>query len=425
MNDANNVPPSNEGNATATPNAQPQQPVAKPKTFRDLGGLSDEDLTKLAPKAPEPKAKAPVADSDDDDDDLDDEAEEINEDSEDEEGDEELYDDEDSDEDEEAEEESDDEVKDKEFLIEATVNGVKQKFTKEQVRTILSSAVHTQENRRQWETKVKVKEQELGEKVAQLTVADQKITPILEKIQKKDIVGSLFALAQEAGISTLEARRALREQLAPTILGLAQMTPEQRRGFELQEQNEFLQEEYNRLTKKPTNTQPDEVAQAQQRLLEVQREHGISNTELVDTKNWVVDNVLKGDDQKLTLELIVDAVQTRRAVDRAISAIKMRVPSLIKEERFVDQIVKKAKENPSLSMIELGRFANKRAKRLKESNAAKQVVKEDEVKRTLSQKVLRTKDRQSLQSSPSSEKKVKSFRDMRQLMDDPEGMDLP
>ena len=144
MNDANNVPPSNEGNATATPNAQPQQPVAKPKTFRDLGGLSDEDLTKLAPKAPEPKAKAPVADSDDDDDDLDDEAEEINEDSEDDEGDEELYDDEESDEDEESEEESDDEVKDKEFLIEATVNGVKQKFTKEQVRTILSSAVHTQ-----------------------------------------------------------------------------------------------------------------------------------------------------------------------------------------------------------------------------------------------------------------------------------------
>lgn len=414
--------------------AKSEAPVSKPKTFQSLMNMPDSELAKMAPKpamgkdAPR-KAEKQVEEDEDSDDDLDDEesdGEDLTS-PEDDEGEEDSEDEaEEVDEESSDEEEEESTDKNKEVLFKnVLINGERRNITREQALSMIASGAHTFESRKKWESEQAEKEKQLGDHAAQIQYMDQVITPIYEKIQKQDIIGAILDLAQQTGKSRLDVKRKLYQDIEADIVQrviLREKNPAAYEALMLKEQNEFLSSENERLTKKPQNTEGDEMRKAQQYIYDLQREHGISTAEFIKHRDWVKQNM---PDKELTPELVVQATLQWRAINKGMAAIRLKAKGLASNEKFVDEVIKKAEQNPQMDMVDLASFVKKTAKRYSQESVAKEVTKEDELKRSISSKILKTKDKKGIQRTPSSENKPKSFRDIRQLRDDPTGFELP
>lgn len=425
-----------EGTQTTAPaqGSAPAQPAAaepaKPMKFGDIdkvafGGNDAErpmglqevvDLPEKHKDAPsdEPKKPATTDDEDlDDDDDLD----------EDEEGlDDEDLDDTSEDGDEEIDgEETEQEIeKDKdqpEDLHEVTVNGEKRKYTLQQMKNLVSSAVHTLENRKAWDAKVAKETQALGQYQAEIAVANTKITPIWEKLKANDAKGCVIEIAKSLDKSTLEVQRLLLRQHIPLVaqrLGLSEQEVHRRlkerepynQSLDIMEENDYLKslEVERTKAKEQVPQKAPEVVEAEKQIRKAQQDHQIADHELGNAYKFLTEKVFNGDESKISVDNLVNTVLNGRVCDRAIDAILIRRPKLVSDQGFVDKTVKVLKQHPDWTADRLGRWIEKQAR--------KRTTSTTDLAKDISRKVMKSGLKSRFENPSEQTKKPMKFSDL-------------
>jgi len=410
---------------TGTADTSTTTPQTPPKmSFRDLDGAAEEQTaTELDAVVKDIKS---TGDEDDDDDlDLDDDEEDGEEQAE-ETSDE---DDADSDEDEDSEEEELDQETDQEEkkaegeeqIHEVKVNGKVKKLTLEQMKNLVSSGMHTLETYQQFEQEKAAADTELKKKREFLDFANEKITPAWTALEKGDIETALLHLASVKGTSKLEVRRKLREAMVPVIgarLGLSpqeiqqRLTANQPRNsvWDTQEENDFLKSERETALKEQPKAQaPDPKQDAEAQLKAFQAKNGVSDWEVRHGVKWLLDHGTKEAD--LSIDSVWNVVQQRRIIDRAFDAVRSVKPSLEKDEKFIDRVVSKLKNNPSWTIPDVARWVRKDLKKAASKKAQNLEGTALKLAKDIGGKVLNSGAKSRLENPSSQPRKLMSFRD--------------
>lgn len=440
-------------NATPTPSPTQNQPTTqstlapqgvKPLTFQQLA--SDDtgpmDLDEVAEVKEKKKTKEPASAKDklnepsdkgdlddelEDDDDLDDDEDLDDEDSEEETEDDpeaKAKGDEDDDEADESDQEESptDVISDEELdkKLRVKINGKWEERSLKDWRNVIASGAHNLRTFKAWESQKEADLKVITEQRAQLGVANAKITPAWEKLKKKDIEGTIYELASSAGFNKLEVSRRLREQMLPAIaqrLGfseqeirqrLAQMEPHNR-ALDIQEENEYLRNESQRLAEASKPKEPDALALEERKIQDMMVDNGISKSELKWAYEWMHEKAPQGMKPNITVETLKNTIMDRRFVEKAFDAIEARRPSLTKDEKFVDRTVRKLKKNPDWSVAKLASWVDKQA-RLAADEQKKQQV--NELTRDVSRKALRTKGKDGFANPDVGRRRVMRFNDL-------------
>lgn len=381
----NAIEPTAEASSEAAPVSAGSLP--KPMSFKDLNNLTDTDYDALKnlgeieqknKKAQAPQEKAGLEEAEgealDSDDDDDSDIEEGDDDAVSDSDDADADDTSDGEDEEEGEAEVEtEEGDDKEVFLEQKVNGKVMKFTEEEVRRIVASGAHNLEKMNQFETQKKQMMTSLQQKAAELSVFDAKISPIFDKVKKKDLPGAILDIAKEAGINKLDAKRNLLQAFIPVVakrLGLPQEWVQTRlqemkphtEVWDRQEEAEFYKEEVETLRKQAEPKAPDGQQLAYQKIQDYQLDHGISKGEL----NWAVEFIEKsapeGQAAQVTPEMLRDTVLMRRITDKVFQAIRAVRPTLQEDEDFVDLAVAKVRKNPEWGVDRVARWVDKKAR---------------------------------------------------------------
>lgn len=405
-----------------TPTPEAPAPAAeaaptKPKSFSDVS--DSESDSRPMPKAIDEAASVGAKEDEDDED----EGEEAGEDGED--ADEELEADSDEEDAEEGESEDDEEELDEEAqegadgeteVHKVKVNGKLKEYTLKQMKQLVSSGAHLVETRQAFQTEVSKVQAEIVQEQTKLKGIADNINPAWELLNKNDVEGSFLELAKVKGVSKLDARRQLRRQMLPVIanmLGLSQQEVTQRltqnaernRVLDTQEENEFLKSD--RDTPPPKKEEGAEVAGAEA-VKAFQIEHGVSKGEMTKAVDWLLQNKLGGDGSKLSLDEVSKTVLQGRVVDKALEAIQAIRPRLIKDQKFVNRVVKKLSFNPDWSVARAARWIKKTVRTETEGQKDSEAQK---LAKDVGRKVLQGKPKTELTKPGTQQKKPMSFRD--------------
>lgn len=305
------------------------------------------------------------------------------------------------------EEEEDEEKADKEFqemskkdrekeLHEVKVDGKVEKIPLKELKESYSSRAH---NARETQ-KLRDVEIQLNNKIQKF---DKVLGPAWEFLKKDDIEGAICHLAKLKGRSILEVKRRLREQLAPAVVDYYKLTPDQRKIRDNEEELEWRRgEDARRAKESEASNQKNEIEEA---IRKAQIEHGISDADMKFAVSWLLDNKLQGKVEELTLEAVMEVVHTDRAVKKAIEAVKVKKPSLVKNEGFLQRVIKLAKKNPGASVADLAKWVESKASEYSNQKDASELAKD------ISRKVLKSKPKSSLEN-PKQQKRAQSFSEL-------------
>lgn len=217
----------------------------------------------------------------------------------------------------------------------------------------------------------------------EVKVVEQYINNFREMVQKNDMPGALSFFAEFAGTSPLEFKKQLREAMFPQFEQLSKMNEEQKKLFEMKEENDFLKK------KTESELQKQQAQQAhsrlEQELLTIQETHKISDQDLVTAYDELVANY-KGE---ITPSLIAEYHGKKMAYEKTESLLTKVDPSHLQDASLVDQLAKLVEENPNFD-------DNDWAEVLQSAFGVKQKPSKSEV---LSQKVKKNVINQSNQGS--------------------------
>lgn len=379
----------------------------KPKPKEDLNDIDDDDLD----------------DDDDIDDDEDDDDGEDSEEAAEEDTEAKAEGDEDRDEIDESDEEraekylGDDDLEKK---LKVKIDGKYEERTLKDWMRLISSGAHNIKTFRTWEKQKESEFKAINEAKAQLGIANAKITPAWEKLKKNDVEGTIYELASSAGFNTLQVSRRLRDQMMPAIaqrLGLSEQEVRQRlsqmephnRALDIQEENEFLKTERQRLAEANKSKEPDALALEQRKIQDMMADHGISRNELKWAYEWLHEKAPNGMKPNISVEVLQNTILNRRFVDKAFDAIEARRPSLAKDDKFVDMTVRKLKKNPDWTTSRLAAWVEKKARNAADGQRKQQV---DELTRDVSRKALMTKGKDGFANPDVGEKRAMRFNDL-------------
>lgn len=394
--------PTQEGASPSATGATPEAPK-KPLTFDSIDEIVFSNDVPPSKREGAPKEEASDDDDDFDDDDDDDDALEA------ESGDDEEESEEDETDEEEAEDEADDneegaEKKEKgeelegddSKIVKVKVDGKVRELTLGQMKNLVASGLHTKERYEKFTQEQRDFEQTKAQQIAELSVINAKITPIHEALKANDAKTAMIELAKLNGKSRLEIERRLRQQLFPVFVDMLGLDPaavrehiskrqSEIRQFEVEEENRFLKEEREYSEKQAEKTRkPKELEETERQIVQLQAQHGVSQTELRDAFQFAAQNIYSGDQDKVTIDDLQRVVLGRRLVTRAVDAIALKRPRLASDQKFVDATVKKLQDNPTWSAERIGRWIEKRARKLSVKSDATALTKD------ISRKVLKS-----------------------------------
>lgn len=413
-----------------------QEPAAKtPMRFEDIDEAVFNDPT---PPSQEKENSSKGEEDDDDDfdddgdedgeDDLADEDAESGDEEDDDEGeDEELDDDEEDEEDSEKDkkEEGDDNSEEEE-LYEVKVNGKIKKYSLQSLKNIAASGIHTLERKQQFDAEMKQTKEAMDIYKAQIATAKIKIEPIYEEMKKGNIKGVVSALVQNTGKTRLEAERILRDQMLPVVARRLGLNSEQvntllernkaaNAQFDEREKNAFLEEEIARRDE-IANRPPvkDESAEVMAEIHKFQVENNVTHSEFQDAFNFVLNNIHNGNKERITVDEVKGVALKRKIVSKVFDAIELKRPKLIKNDKFVDRIVRRYERNPEWTTRQLGRYVERQARKLSEKEGKS---KEAALTADISRKVINS-NLKSRFESPGEQKKPMKFSDFSSDDDD-------
>ena len=262
--------------------------------------------------------------------------------------------------------------------VRVKVNGVKKDYTIEQLINIASSGMHTIQKHQEFEAHKAEQTRKIQDQQKVIKDIDAKISPAWEKVKAKDFLGAVSELAIQNGANKLEVQRELMVSILPKIcqrLGLTPQEAKQRieanvhvnRVLDIQEENEWLKEQAELAKKQTAPKASDDVELAKAQVLEIQQRHGLSNRELQDAYNWLCnpDN-FEGGEKAVTAAKLEEVAVNRRICDKAVEAVLAVRPTYIKNDKFVDRVVAKLKENPEWGVSQLARWVDRKAQKLGE-----------------------------------------------------------
>jgi hypothetical protein len=278
--------------------------------------------------------------------------------------------------------------------LEVKVDGKMEKVALKDLKESYSSRTHNT----RWAQENKQKEIAVTQRMQEV---EQTIGPVWTALKADKLEQSFLSLAEIGGKNILEVKRQLRAELAPVILGLARMSPEQQKQFMLQEENEFYKSQQE--TAKKRATEETTKSQSSEAVRRAQVEHGIPDSEMEFAVDWLLQNKFNGDKSKLTIDGVIEAVFVSRAIDRAVEAVSIAKPSLKDDNEFLDRVVRLAKGNPKAPISKLAKWVREHAPSSKDKDAG-------ELAKDISRKVLRTKPKSSLEKPH--KQKAQSFGDL-------------
>lgn len=301
------------------------------------------------------------------------------------------------------------------------VNGKERSYTLEQILNNAAGGFHTKERYEEFEaqksefqTSRQTFEAQLAKAQAKIAVADSMVSPVLEALQKKDVMGAISALAPHIGTDSLQIERNLLRNALPQIaerLGLSAEEVRQRlsanaeknRTLDLQQEAKFFKEKSEReaqLREQASTVSPEVKAEGMVKEFAVKM--GVTLEQL--NKAAEVAASLVGDPNAVTFDHIATVIERRRVVDRAFDAIETRRPALVKNSEFVDKVINTLVANPTWTARQLGGFVEEEARKIVEA-------KKGSLERTISKKAQKSKLRSRFENS-SQERKPMKFSDL-------------
>ena len=301
------------------------------------------------------------------------------------------------------------------------VDGKERSFSLEQLLNNASSGFHTKEKyeafeaqKSEFQTSRKTFETQLAQAQAKIAVADSMVSPVLEALQKKDVMSAISALAPHVGTDSLQIERNLLRNALPQIaerLGLSadevrqrlSANAEKNRTLDLQQEARFFKEKSEREERlRQEAVAPNPEVQAQREIEKFAISQGVTLEQL--NKAAEVAGSLVGDPNQVTFEHIATVIQRRRIVDRAFDAIETRRPALAQNSEFVDKVINILVANPTWTARQLGGFVEEEARKIVES-------KKSSLERTVSKKAHKSNLRPRFENS-SQERKPMKFSDL-------------
>lgn len=419
-------------NAGAAPSPIPsttQTPAAKqpPKSFKDLDSEAigkTIDAIAGTPGAavldPDPPADA---DSDDELGDL----EEADEPS----GQEEDIEEEDEEEDEEDQEESEPAI-DKEALskkileelgedgrLSVKVDGQQRRFTWDEIKRVVSSGTHNSEWRRKEEQRLGGIQNKLVTDLSMVSVVNQRLQPAWQEVEKGNIEGAIISLAEVSGKNGLEVKKSLISQMMPVIcarLGITKEWAEQRmkersehiRMMDIAEENEFLKRTTTRLEENQRQPKAGKPS-PRELVLGAAHKYSVAPQDIDKTAKFLLQEEFKGREKELTLDIIGARAAETKIVERAIDALMSVSIQHAKGGKVRDRVLRRAMQEPSLTIPELAQIARKLIRKEKTKLREKEA---ETLTRDISGKALQGRDKAAFQTLPSGQKKPLSFKDL-------------
>lgn len=287
---------------------------------------------------------------------------------------------------------------DGEAVIPTKVNGVLEEPTLQELRDSWSGKQALGRDYQKFK-------QEVQQRDAHYKSIDQKITPVWKALQEGKITEAFISLAQQRGKSRLEVSRALEAHFAPIILQKAQMSEEQRKLYEQDEELSFYREEQAGKRKREADTALEAQIAAQTR--QAQAQFGISDEEMGDAIEYLATKKYSGDHSKLTLQETVNTVMKRRTVDRACDALEAVSEKLLDDEKLVDAAVEFVTANPKIPHREVVKWVRSELQKRPATKKTPETLMKD-----ISRRELEKRPKSSFESPKTAQKKPMSFGDI-------------
>lgn len=430
---ATTPPPSAQAGATPSPalsqattaGAQVKQP---PKSFKDLdaeaiGKTIDAVAGTPAPAVLDPDPPTEGEEDIDEADDLEDD-----EDS----SDQEDASSEDEEEEDDAEEEEAKQTVDREELakkileelgedgrLSIKVDGQQRRFTWDEAKRVISSGTHNAEWRRKEEERLSGIQNKLVTDLSMVSVVNTRLQPAWQEVEKGNIEGAIISLAEVSGKNGLEVKKSLISQMMPVIcarLGITRDWAEQRlrdraehiRMMDIAEENEFLKRTTSRMEEAQKQTKPGKPS-PRELILGAAHKYSVAPQDIDRTAKRLLEEEYKGREKELTLDIIGARAAETKIVERAIDAIMSVSVQHAKGGKVRDRVLRRALQEPSLTIPELAQITRKLIRKDKKKLQAKEA---ETLTRDISGKALQGRDKSAFQTLPTGQKKPLSFRDL-------------
>jgi hypothetical protein len=214
--------------------------------------------------------------------------------------------------------------------------------------------------------KLAAKEKEFSR---QKEIVEKYIEGFQEVAKKGDALGAMEYLAQLAGISPVEFKKSLRNQIMPDAQKWLEMSEEQRRVKELEDEvNHNRQQRESESQKVAAQKAQGEL---DKQLRSAQETYGFSDSDLLEAHDQLAAHYKP---EQITLQLMTDFMKEHNAVSKAEKLLSQVDTELVNNEKVLDSvadmILKARHSDEELLEFISGAYAKKPAKKRAESKSA-------------------------------------------------------
>jgi len=223
----------------------------------------------------------------------------------------------------------------------------KHKVDGEEVEVNLQDLLNNYSGKQSWDKKFSELDQDKNTYKNDLDMVNKYINEFAS-ISKEDPVAGFEFLAKFAGADPLQFRRQLRDQVMQKYSPYLNMSEEERRLNDLQEENEYFKK--SRESDMQRQMQQQATLELENQFKQVQETHNISDERRQELSN---DLMKYGKVERVQPEDLLQLHQAYEIQDRAFEALEAVNPELIKDESKLITVESLLKGNPQLSKDDL------------------------------------------------------------------------
>lgn len=250
---------------------------------------------------------------------------------------------------------------------------LKHKVDGKEVEWTLLELLNDKSGQTAWDKKFQELSLEKNSFKKEREIVERYISGFQEAAKKGDAMGALEYLVHAAGISPLEFKKSLRNQVMPDFEKWQQLSEEQRKFKELEEENNYFKNQRESESQKVKDQESQKELNS--KLKVAQEAHGFSDKDLVEAYDVLAEHYKP---EQVNLDLITSYMKERNAVNKAEELIGKVDTELNQNEKVLDSItdlvLSGRHSDEELVEIIQGSFAKKSSKKKSESKSSPAIV---------------------------------------------------
>jgi hypothetical protein len=169
-----------------------------------------------------------------------------------------------------------------------------------------------------------------------------------EKMQSNDAMGALNYFASFAGMKPYEFKDSLVKAMAPEMMRISQLTPEQLSNERLQAENEYLLQQ--RESENVKFQEEQAIKELQTEIKQIQEAHGISDEDFATAYQELLESEYDGEINPTT---VAEYYTHASAFSKAEEVLNIVDSNLVSNDELVESLQKVIVENPSFDNDDL------------------------------------------------------------------------